>query len=299
VIATSRLLCICLALVLLTPSLCLSGKKSKTPLTQQQACAKFSSAVVRIEAGGRSRGTGFIVSSDGFVLTASHVVRDENGEYFSAIAVELPDGSFAFAKPAVSISPESVGRDFALLKIDGKTKLPFLALGGVEDVASGVEATIIGYPFSAITAQGKNISTKFCLSATVAATSVETVTVSGKSKNAKGSVPIEKDVKVDVIYFQGPSVKGISGSPIIARDTGHVVGIVSTKLSGIGSSLMELKQQTANGLGSGLSISGIEPGKAINAILTVLDDQLANGLGAAVGIDDPKDVMTKAQKKAK
>lgn len=300
-ITTSRLLCTCLALAFLAPSLCLGGKESKIPppLTQQQACAKFSSAIVRIEAGGRSRGTGFIVSSDGFVLTASHVIRDENGEYFSAITVELPDGHFVFVKPAVPISIESVGRDFALLKIDGKTKLPFLTLGSVGDVAVGVDATIVGYPFSAITEQGKNVSTKFCLSATVAATSVETVPVSGKSKTPKGIVPINKDVKVNVIYFQGPSVKGISGSPIISRNDGKVVGIVTLKLTGIGQALADTRNQLPASGGPDIEFGSVHVGTTIRQLIEVLDEQMANGLGAATGIDDPKDVLTKAQKKPK
>jgi hypothetical protein len=78
-----------------------------------------------------------------------------------------------------------------------------------------------------------------------------------------------------------------------------VVGIVTTKLSGIGNSLEELKAQTAKGLGSGISLSGLDPGPVINSILTVMDDQLANGMGSATGIDDPKEAMRKEQNKKK
>ncbi len=45
------------------------------PITQQQACSRFSSAVVSVDAGGQTHGTGFIVSPDGYVLTASHLVN--------------------------------------------------------------------------------------------------------------------------------------------------------------------------------------------------------------------------------
>lgn len=269
------------------------------PLTQREACAQFSDAVVRIEAGGRSRGTGFIVSPDGFVLTASHVIRDESGEYFSAIAIKLPSGNFEFATPVIPLTLDNAEQDFALLKVNKATKLPFLSLGSVEDVVVGADATIIGYPFSAITVQERSVSNKFCLSAAFAAKDLATVTVQGTNKTPRGSVPFKRDVKVDVVYFQGPSVKGISGSPIISRDTGRVVGIVTIKLTGIGSSLMQLKQQTAMGLGGNVSISGLDPGKAINQILTLLDDQLANDLGAATGIDDPKYALVQAQKKGK
>lgn len=284
--------------VLLTTAVGFAQHVRIATMTQRKACAQFSSAVVRIEAGGQSRGTGFIVSPDGYILTASHVVRDDtDGSYFSTIAIRSPAIS-GFAKPAISIGADNVGQDFALLKIETSTHLPFLQLGNVSDAVNGSDATIIGFPFSALTMESKNVFTKFCLSAEFAATDIVTVPVRETQKTASGTVPSNRDVKVNVIYFQGPSVKGISGSPIISRDTGTVVGIVSIKLTGIGQSLMELKAQTAQGLGSGIAISGLQPGPVINQILTVLDDQLANNLGAAAGIDDPKYALAREQRKA-
>jgi S1-C subfamily serine protease len=273
----------------------------QTPMSQRQACAQFSDAVISINAGGQSKGTGFLVSSDGYILTASHVIRDEAGVYFSAISVKMPDGHFEFATPATPLTLDNVGQDFALLKVgmkDTATKLPFLALGSVDDVAAGSDATIIGYPFSAINVEGTNVLTRFCLSAEFAATDVVTVPVKRTNKTHKGVTPTQKDVKVDVVYFQGPSIKGISGSPIISRDTGQVVGIVSVKLTGISTQLAELNKQIAAGVGSGISLSGLEPNKAIYEIITVLDNQLANNLGAATGIDDPKYALGRTVRKS-
>ena len=265
-----RWVCFC-ALFVLPSSICLSQparsgsvsvpKQRHNPISHPQVCARFSDAVVEIIGGGESFGTGFIVSNDGFILTAAHVVRDKDGKYFSAISVKMPDGRSELAT-AIPMTVESVGQDFALLKVnakDAKTSLPFLALGSVKDVVLGGEATIIGYPFSALTAQGVNVFTKFCLSAAFAATDLTTVQVNETNRAITGVISVNKDVKVDVIYFQGPSIKGISGSPIISLDTGRVVGIVSVKLTGIGNSLMELKQNTE--MGSGLRISGMDPGK--------------------------------------
>lgn len=270
--------------------------RAQEPLTQSQACDRFSKAVIRIEAGGRSRGTGFLVSEDGFILTAAHVIKDaDTGQYFSTIAVSLPDGSTPTAIP-VPMTLDSAGGDFAILKIEGKSNLPFLPLGIVEEAKLGSDATIIGYPFSALTGEGKNISIRFCLAALVAASDLATVPVTGTNRVGQKNIPVNKDVKVDVIYFQGPSVKGISGSPLISRSTGHVIGIVSIKLTGIGASLNDLKNQTAHGVGTGIIISGLNPGAAVNQILTVLDDQLANDLGAATGISDPAYALKKAKR---
>jgi hypothetical protein len=84
-----------------------------TPLTQRQACEKFAAAVVRIEAGGKSRGTGFLVSPDGFVLTAAHVIIDQDsGQYFSAVLIRLPDGTSPLAEIVSLMTPDNIGQDF-------------------------------------------------------------------------------------------------------------------------------------------------------------------------------------------
>lgn len=294
------MLCVRLAIIIvMSQATVLVAQQLTQTLTQPQACKQFSDAVVRIEAGGESRGTGFIVSPDGFVLTASHVVRGEDGKYFSFITVSLPTGTES-ASIAAPMTADNVGQDFAVLKVANKTKpdLPFLQLGSTEDVVVGADATIIGYPFSASTLQDRQVSTKFCLSASFVARDLITVPmIYSKNTPQAGTVPGQKDVKVDVIYFQSPSLKGISGSPIISRDTGRVVGIVTRKLTGIGTALMTLKQQTGMGMGSGIAVSGLEPGKAVNQIVTVMDDQLSNDLGAATGIDDPKFALKQVQRK--
>jgi S1-C subfamily serine protease len=271
---------------------------SAQPISQHNACTQFSDAVVSVNAGGVV-GTGFIVSADGLILTANHVVRGGDGMYFAAIMVKLSDGSDVLATPVDPLSAENIGQDFALLRIDTKRKLTFLTLGSVSDVALGADATIIGYPFSAISSEGKQISTKFCLSASFTAVGTESIEIDMTNRTPKGPVNSHHAVPVDVIYFQGPSVKGISGSPIISRDTGKVVGIVSTKLTGIGSALERLKVETANGLGGGISISGLNPGPVIHEIVTVMDNQLSNGMGSATGIDDPKLALWKEEHKRK
>jgi S1-C subfamily serine protease len=188
------------------------------PLSQQEACAKFSDAVVSIESGGQIRGTGFIVSEDGLIITANHVIRNEEGAYYQAIIVTLKGGSIAFAKPVDPISPEAIGKDFALIKVDIKDKLPFLKMGSSSEVEIGSEATIIGFPFSAIQRR-----VKFCVVAEFAA--VEPLVQSVTWRNTRSAAPVAVPIKVKVVYFQGPSIQGISGSPVISRTTGNVVGI--------------------------------------------------------------------------
>jgi S1-C subfamily serine protease len=272
-----------------------------SPLTQRQACERFSSSIVSINAGGNHLGTGFLVSSGGFILTANHVIRDDNGSPYLTIEITLADKTTAFAKVVSQMTPESIGQDFALLKIEHAVgKLPFLTLGSVGETNIGEDATVIGYPFSAISHGGGNVRNKFCLSVNLAAISVESVPVSGTTSSAKGVVPFNRDVKVDVIYFQGPSVKGISGSPVISRDTGNVVGIVSTKLTGISAALDEDRKRI---IGSRRyfreTTGGVDTFAVLTGLIDTLDNQLANGMGSATGIDDPEEVLRRIEKKKK
>jgi S1-C subfamily serine protease len=263
-------------------------------LTQQQACAKFSSAIVAINAGGVSHGSGFLVSSNGYILTAAHVVRDGSG-YYSAIDIALSTGEHLEATPAIQLTIENVGQDYALLKVATKHELPFLILGNTSEVTVGADGTIIGFPFSAISATGGNITTKFCLTASFGAVSNEVHPVSGTKGTGANTIPFNTDVHVDVIYFQGPSIKGLSGSPVISRDSGHVVGILSTKLTGISSNLEEIGRQLTSGPDIGLG--SVSLGKTSSAIIDTLDRQLANGLGSAVGVEEAARDLHHAQSK--
>ena len=279
--------------------LCIGVSVWAQPLTQREACSKFGDAVVSIDAGGgESRGSGFLVSADGFILTAAHVVRDVDGGIHPTIDVALHDGSHLLADPVLqSITADNTGKDFVLLKIRNNKPLPFLKLGSIHDVAVGADATIIGFPFSALSVTGSQINKRFCLTASFAATDQVSMPISWMPQRT--AIPIDLNIKVDVIYFQGPSVKGVSGSPIIARDTGVVVGIVTTKLTGIGPALGELSRQIDAGLGERAAINGLVPGTAVKTIITVLDQQLANGLGSATGIDAAEDALYKIQHQKK
>jgi len=284
-----------LVVIFVIPLVCANAQVTQPPLSQRQACERFTSAVVRIEAGGKSRGTGFLVTQDGFILTAGHVITDpESGKFFSAILVSLPSGASELARVVIPMTLDTSGQDYAILKVDGKDKLPFIPLGTNEDIIVGSNATIVGYPFSAITVEDRHVSTKFCLSAIVAASDLVAVPIRGTKRIGQQNVPVKADVKVNVIYFQGPSVKGVSGAPLISLDTGNVIGIVTLKLTGIGNALNEMRNNATAGRSS-IAISGIgDLNAAFSGIIQVLDEQLANGLGAAVGIDDPAYALKKA-----
>ncbi len=88
---------------------------------------------------GDGTGTGFVVSSDGYIVTNNHVAGDPgNG---GTIEVTFVDGSTATGK-LVGADP---GYDIAVVKVD-RTDLPALTLGSSDAVNVGDVAIAIGSP---------------------------------------------------------------------------------------------------------------------------------------------------------
>lgn len=269
--------------------------KTDKPMTQVDVCRQFNPPVVEIDAFierkpnngdgiaiNYSRGTGFIVSSDGLILTAAHLlINPDTGKAFDSITVHsLPDGSTAPATLVVPLN-ETVVHDFALLHVD-KSNLPSLPLGNENDVIDGSPIAIIGFPLSV----GLKLPIKFCLSGTVV---------------AKVGVGIKGSTQLNVIFFQGVSIKGISGAPIISLNTGRVVGIENLRLTGIGPALEQTKKDTEAAVrsGSSVSIMGVNLAPTLYNVIDVLDTQLANGLGAGNGITAARLTIEKARKENK
>lgn len=99
-------------------------------------------AIVSIEAhvaDGVSAGTGCIVSSDGLILTGSHVV--DGGE---SIEVKTANGQLYNAK---IVSKMGKNNDLALLKIEPKHALKTIKFGDSEKIKVGQKVLAIGNPF--------------------------------------------------------------------------------------------------------------------------------------------------------
>ncbi len=139
----------------------------------------------------RSQGSGFIISSDGYILTNEHVVEDAD-----KIIVRLNDRR--------EMEAEVVGiddlTDLALLKIDAEG-LPAAKLGHSKDVKPGQWVLAIGSPFG------------FDYSVTAGI-----VSAVGRSLPRENYVPfIQTDVAIN---------PGNSGGPLINME-GEVIGINS------------------------------------------------------------------------
>lgn len=103
---------------------------------------KITPAIVTIDAqlkDGISSGTGCIITSDGVILTSSHVVD-------GSIDIDVTTNSGKVYK-AVTVSVLGKNNDLALIKIKSKEALPTIKLGDSEEIKVGQKVLAIGNPF--------------------------------------------------------------------------------------------------------------------------------------------------------
>jgi putative serine protease PepD len=97
--------------------------------------AAVTPAVVNIDTGSGS-GSGFVISSDGYIVTNNHVIEGANN-----IRVTFSDGSTA----AADLVGANADYDLAVLNVD-RTGLPIVALGSSDAVLVGDTAIAVGSP---------------------------------------------------------------------------------------------------------------------------------------------------------
>ena len=95
-------------------------------------------AVVMIR-GATNLGSGFIISTDGYVITNAHVAKNQP----AVLTVRMPDGK---ELPADVVGFATGGVDLALLKINKSQKFPIVKLGNMNSMKVGDSAYAIGTP---------------------------------------------------------------------------------------------------------------------------------------------------------
>ena len=122
----------------------LKGKDAETtkPDPTEAMAARIRKSVVIVRASGRDgrsdgHGTGFVISKDGLIATARHVIGDRR-----SVRVELPSGETANATHVHAVT-ESV--DIAVLRVDADNLTP-LELGEAAKIRDGQSVMTVGYP---------------------------------------------------------------------------------------------------------------------------------------------------------
>jgi serine protease Do len=139
-----------------------------------------------------SRGSGFIIHADGYILTAQHVI-DKAKE----IEVRLADLQRV---PAKLIAADAQ-TDLALLKIDAERGLPILPLGDSDGIRVGELAVVFGYPFGRESSMSLGI-------------------ISRPGRTYQDSAGYE------LIQTSAGAYAGGSGGPLL-NAKGHVVGMIT------------------------------------------------------------------------
>ncbi|XP_076830338.1 serine protease HTRA2, mitochondrial-like [Brachyhypopomus gauderio] len=193
---------------------CASPSKPDSPRYQYNFIAdvveKSAPAVVYIEILGRhpfsgreipiSNGSGFIISSDGLIVTNAHVVANKRG-----VRVKLTNGESYNA----TVQAVDQVADIATIKISAKNPLPTLHLGQSSDVRQGEFVVAMGSPFA--------------LRNTITSGIVSSAHRGSKELGlANGNMDyIQTDAAIDF---------GNSGGPLINLD-GEVIGINTMKVT--------------------------------------------------------------------
>ena len=168
----------------------------------------FGRAQPRTQAG---LGTGFVVRSDGVIVTNAHVVAGA-----TKVSVMMRDGSVSPAK----VLGSDEANDIAVLRIDGKN-LPEVKLGNSNSLVIGEWVIAIGNPFGFYLGNSEP--------------SVSVGVVSATQRNLIG--PGEGQASYfDMIQTDAAINPGNSGGPLVDAD-GEVVGVNSSIFSPSGGSV--------------------------------------------------------------
>ena len=150
---------------------------------------------------GNALGSGFIISSDGFIVTNNHVIEDSD-----EITIEFFDGESLVA----TIIGRDEKTDIAVLKVESETPLPFVQFGDSDIARVGDWVLAIGNPLG----QGFSVSAGI---------------ISARNRSLSGSYD-------DFIQTDAAINRGNSGGPLFNMD-GDVIGVNTAIISPNGGSI--------------------------------------------------------------
>ncbi|MFD2493199.1 S1C family serine protease [Amycolatopsis jiangsuensis] len=166
---------------------------------------KLSPSVVELQVSGRAgagEGSGFVLSSDGYILTNNHVVEvAANGGQIQAV---FPDGK----KATASVVGRDPTTDIAVVKVSGISNLTPVQLGRSDDLRVGQQVVAIGSPFE------------------LAGTVTSGIVSSLHRPVQAGGDQTDQATVMDAIQTDAAINPGNSGGPL-ANMSGQVIGINS------------------------------------------------------------------------
>ncbi len=202
-----------------------------------------------------SGGSGFFVSSDGFLVTNYHVIKDAE-----QITVILNDGR-EFPASVTGTDPRT---DLAVLKIN-ETNLPYLVFGDSDKLKIGEWVIAIGAPFAL-------------------ESSLTVGVVSAKDRQDLGITPLENFIQTDAAINPGNS-----GGALLNLE-GDVIGVNTAIISrsggymGIGFSIpSKMTQNVINQI--------MNTGNVKRAYLGIMLQQIDKELSDALGLEKQEGIL--------
>lgn len=198
---------------------------STEPLTYAQIAEKVRRAVVGVNIYTNaygwgsyiySQGSGFIISSDGYIVTNSHVIQDEDyAQYSITVNIEAQDGTYT--EHEVEVVGFDSRTDLAVLKLkEAVSDLVVAELGNSSALVLGDEVVAIGNPGGS----------QF-------AGSITNGIVSGLDRVIDDTSNASSDSAMKYLQTNAAINPGNSGGPLLNM-YGHVIGINTAKISADG-----------------------------------------------------------------
>ncbi|MEO6278697.1 Do family serine endopeptidase [Roseateles sp.] len=250
----------------------------------------------------RGQGSGFIISSDGIVLTNAHVVRDAK-----QVTVKLSDRR-EFAAKVLGSDPAT---DIAVLKLDA-TGLPTVQLGDAKQVQVGDYVLAIGAPYGfeqtatqgIVSAKGRSLPGESVVPFIQTDAAVNPGNSGGPLFDASGRV-----VGVNAqIYSQSGGFQGLAFSipvDVALKVKDQIVAHGKVEHARLGVTLQDLSAPLAASFGleapDGALVSSVQPGSAAakaglkaGDVITGIDGEpvrVAGDISSRVGLARPGDKL--------
>ncbi len=204
----------------------------------------------------RSLGSGFIIESDGLIVTNNHVIEDAD-----EISVVLADDTI-FEAEVIGRDPQG---DLALIKVETDRPLPTLKWGDSDDMRVGDWSVAIGNPFG--------------IGVTVTAG-----IVSARSRQLSNGSAYDDYIQTDAAINRGNS-----GGPLINMD-GEVIGINTAIFSPTGASV-GIGFASPSNLARGIIADLKEFGRARRGWLGVRFQAVSPEIAESFGLDEAQGAL--------
>jgi serine protease Do len=198
-----------------------------------------------------SLGSGFIIDATGFIVTNNHVVAEADEVY-----VKLTDDTELPAK-IIGTDPKT---DLALLKVEGKDKLPFVKFGDSSKARVGDWVITIGNPFGGL---GGTVTTGI---------------ISSKGRDIDINTG---NIVDDFIQTDAAINKGNSGGPMF-NIAGEVIGVNTAIFSPLGTNIgigFAIPSNTAKNIIEQIKKSGKVSRGRLGVMIQEVTSEIAEGFG--------------------